>query len=331
MKKGNIKAITLMNALLCFCVVAVHLTSWPLAELNNDSLWYILLFILNKLLHFSVPAFIFLSGFKLFNKYNTEKIEIKRFFLGRFKKIVVPYVICVLIYFVYFYSKAWVSLKELAQYVFLGTLSAQFYYVVIAVQFYLLFPTLKVLFNKSPILVTILSLVCTICCQQYLHFNYSDRFFGTYIFYFVFGMLASVYREKISKMLLPSIAISVIAGIVHTRFSYMSSTGKLFYQYAHIVNLIYVTFAVIALYGICIYLCEKCDAIYRLSAVLSAVSYDVYLYHVLPIAVLQYDIFPRLDLTVKSEFAVSSVVVFSVIFMYAFLKKMFNRGKNENI
>ncbi|MBR3870536.1 MAG: acyltransferase [Clostridia bacterium] len=327
MKKGNIKAITLMNALLCFCVVAVHLTSWPLAELNNDSLWYILLFSLNKLLHFSVPAFIFLSGFKLFNKYSDVKIDCRRFFSGRFKKIIVPYVISVLIYFVYFYSKAWVSLKELPQYVFLGTLSAQFYYVIIALQFYLLFPVLKGIFKRSPVLVTVLSFICTLCCQQYLHFTYSDRFFASYLFYFVFGMLVSAHREKIKKAVSPCIAICIISGFIHARFSYFSTIGKLFYRHAYVINVIYVTSAIIALYGICTYLCKKCDGIYRLSAVLSAVSYDVYLYHVLPIAVLQYDIFPRLSLTPGWQFAVSSAVVLSLIAAYALIKNI-SRSKN---
>lgn len=316
-----------MNALLCFCVVAVHLTSWPLAELNNDSLWYILLFSLNKLLHFSVPAFIFLSGFKLFNKYSDVKIDCRRFFSGRFKKIIVPYVISVLIYFVYFYSKAWVSLKELPQYVFLGTLSAQFYYVIIALQFYLLFPVLKGIFKRSPVLVTVLSFICTLCCQQYLHFTYSDRFFASYLFYFVFGMLVSAHREKIKKAVSPCIAICIISGFIHARFSYFSTIGKLFYRHAYVINVIYVTSAIIALYGICTYLCKKCDGIYRLSAVLSAVSYDVYLYHVLPIAVLQYDIFPRLSLTPGWQFAVSSAVVLSLIAAYALIKNI-SRSKN---
>lgn len=320
-----------MNALLCLCVVTIHLTSWPLAELSKDSVWYIIIFTLNKLLCFSVPAFIFLSGFKLFNRYGNEKIDWKKFFRGRFKKIVVPYVIAVLVYFLYFYSKAWVTLRELPQYVFLGTLSAQFYYVVIAVQLYLLFPVLKGLFNKSPVLVTILSLICTFYCQQYLHFTYSDRFFGAYIFYFVFGMLASLYRDKISKLLLPGVAICVITGFIHARFSYFATIGGGFYKYAYTVNLIYVTFAIITLYGICIYVCQKCAPLYRLSAVLSGVSYDVYLYHILPIAVFQYDIFPRLTLTPKVKFAVSSVVLFSLIFIYAFFKRLLNRGKNENV
>ena len=330
MKKGNIKAITLMNALLCLCVVTVHLTSWPLSSLSQDSLQYIIIFAFNKLLCFSVPAFIYLSGFKLYNKYSDVKIDCRSLFSGRFKKIIVPYVISVLIYFVYFYSKAWVSLKELPQYVFFGTLSAQFYYVIIAVQFYLLFPVLKGIFKRSPVLVTVLSFICTLCCQQYLHFTYSDRFFASYLFYFVFGMFVSAHREKIKKAVSPCIVIWGISGVIHARFSYFSTIGKLFYRHAYVVNVIYVTSAIIALYGICTYLCKKCDGIYRLSAVLSAVSYDVYLYHVLPIAVLQYDIFPRLSLTPGWQFAVSSAVVLSLIIMYAFIVYTIKR-RNHNL
>lgn len=90
MKKGINKGITLMNALLCFCVVMIHLTSSPLSELRPGSLAHISIFIINKLLCFSVPAFIFLSGFKLYSKYGNEKVDIKPFFKKGFRKSLSP-------------------------------------------------------------------------------------------------------------------------------------------------------------------------------------------------------------------------------------------------
>lgn len=75
------KEVNLMNVLLCFGVVMVHLTASPVTSLQKDSIWYLLLYILNKSLCFVVPAFLFLSGFKLYNKYKDEKIDVKKFYM----------------------------------------------------------------------------------------------------------------------------------------------------------------------------------------------------------------------------------------------------------
>ena len=83
MKKDIFKGVSLMNVFLCFCVVMIHLTSSPLGVLEINSLAHIFIFIVNKILCFSVPAFIFLSGFKLYSKYGDEKIDISEFFKKR--------------------------------------------------------------------------------------------------------------------------------------------------------------------------------------------------------------------------------------------------------
>lgn len=81
MKRELSKGITLMNMLLCFCVVAIHLTSIPLSQLAPDSFAYILVFAANKVMCFSVPAFIFLSGFKLYSGYGNRKMNLGKFYL----------------------------------------------------------------------------------------------------------------------------------------------------------------------------------------------------------------------------------------------------------
>lgn len=39
MKKDIFKGITLMNTLVCFCVVMIHLTSVILPDMDKESLW----------------------------------------------------------------------------------------------------------------------------------------------------------------------------------------------------------------------------------------------------------------------------------------------------
>ena len=325
MKRDLSRGVTIMNLLLCFCVVAIHLTSVPLSQLAPDSFAYVLLFAANKVLCFSVPAFIFLSGFKLYSGYGTRKINLCKFFLRRVTKIVIPYVIAVLVFFVYFYVKKWVAAADLPEYIFLGTLVAHFYYVVIAVQLYVLFPLIKWLFNKSPVVMTVLSLVCTVCFQQFFPFTYSDRFFGSYVFYFVLGMLFAKYKvaEKSNKLFLTCLPLCFGASLVHMTLSYLSATWRSGYPYANLSNMVYVTLAIMVIYGVCVMAGEEIAWLHNYARGFGEVSYNVYLYHILIMNVLQYDVLPyNYSLTIMDRFVITTAVVIGAIFAY----DLINRG-----
>ena len=103
------KSVSLMNIFMCFCVVLIHITAYPVVNLEKDSIWFKAFFIANTFVRFCVPCFVFLSGYKLYNKYKGTKLELKKFYLSRLKKIVLPYVLCYCIYFWYFYSKKWID------------------------------------------------------------------------------------------------------------------------------------------------------------------------------------------------------------------------------
>ena len=336
MKRELSKGITLMNMLLCFCVVAIHLTSIPLSQLAPDSFAYILVFASNKVMCFSVPAFIFLSGFKLYSGYGNRKMNLGKFYLRRVTKIVIPYVIAVLVFFVYFYAKKWVVAASLPEYIFLGTLVAHFYYVVIAVQLYVLFPLIKWLFNKGPVIVTAVALVCTVCFQEFFPFTYSDRFFGSYIFYFALGMLFAKYKvaEKSNKLFLTCLPLCFGASLVHLTLSYLSATWRSGYPYANLFNMVYVTLAIMVIYGVCVMAGEEIAWLHRYARGFGEVSYNVYLYHILIMNVLQYDVFPYYyNLTVMDRFAISTAVVIGAIFAYDLInrgvKKIISRVKEK--
>lgn len=320
MKKTKFEEITLLNAVLCLCVIMIHLTSEPVMQLTYVTFPHILIFVINKSLCFSVPAFLFLSGFKLYNKFDNSKIDLKRFFFGRFTKIGIPYVAAVLVYFVYFFAKKWVSPADLPQYIFLGTLSSQFYYIVVAVQFYLLFPVLKVLVDRFPKLTLTASLICTVLIQQFFNFQYYDRFAGTYVFYFVLGMLFAKRRvyEKSGRLCVVGACGAVLTAVVHLPLIYQSVyMGKSTYLCDDIVNIVYITFAIFALYGVAVKLNGKFGGLHKCAQVLGNVSFSVYLYHVLLIFLLKYDILPRFDLSVRERFIISFAVVYALVFVYA--------------
>lgn len=300
--------------LLCFGVVIIHLTASPLFRLAPNSAAHIFIFTINKILGFCVPAFIFLSGFKLFNKYAGQTVDKKRFYKGRFIKIVIPYFAAVAVYFLYFFAKGWASVKDLPQYIFWGTIAAHFYYIIIAVQCYIIFPFIKTAFEKCPKATVCLSFLCTILFSQFGTFSYCDRFFGTYIFYFVLGMAFAKYTPQKSYT---AAIISATSAAVHLYLTYRQITAGQSYALYGTVNMIYVTSAIITIYIACRHI--KSAAVISAANAVNTISFSVYLYHILVIFILQYDVYPHFALSVKEEFVISSTTVTLCIGIYAFL------------
>lgn len=322
------RGVSLTSAVLCLFVVLIHLTSEPVGRLAAYSVWHMVVFAINKSLCFAVPLFLFLSGFKLYGRYGAEPMEVGRFYLGRLRKIVLPYILSVLVYFAYFYIKAWVLLSDLPEYLFLGTLVAHFYYVVVAVQLYLLFPLLRFAVHRYPRLSLVLSFLITAGLRLFVAFPYMDRFFAPYLLYFLVGMVASRmgWGKKTRKLpwILPLSALLV--GILHICLSYGQSVGSTPYRLSELINIGYVLLAGATVFC----LCTKQDPSPRLWRVVSPLdhaSYTVYLYHILLIFVLQYDILPYVTASVGLRFALSAVTVYGGIAVFAWVRNRIKRKK----
>ena len=320
-----------MSAFLCLAVIMIHITAVPSTDLTWGSAAHTIIFAVNKALTFAVPGFIFLSGFKLYSKYGGQKMSTLKFFRGRLLKIVVPYLISVAVYFVCMFTVGWASFAKLPEYVFLGTLAAHFYYVVIAVQLYLLFPLLKWIFDKLPITVTVISLASTVIFNQFYWFTYSDRFFATYLFYFVLGMLLSRYKIYLKTKLfgIISTAIAAIVGVWHFWTLYNAIATNVMYKWFGIANVLYVTLSIAALISIFAWI-SKCDAVYKPASVLDGASYEIYLYHLLAVTFIQSYVTPRLALSISEQFMLSFVVIYGLSFLWAYLKnKLITYKKNK--
>ena len=314
MKTKKLPQITVMNALLCIFVVMIHLTFAPLSELMPKSIPQILIFSVNKFLSFCVPAFIFLSGFKLFKSYEERPLNVKLFLARRFKKIVIPYFFAVFIYIVYFGAKGWLE-DGIFKMLILGTVSAHFYYIVVLVQLYLMFPLIFRLFEKHSRTTFAVSMLITLFCVIFLRNGYWDRFFGTYIFYFVLGMFWAKYDLyiRIRKNILSISAIYVCLLFFHIFKLYMSEYYGVAYKTFPIVNMVYVIFAIIILYSASEEFLAKIHGVLTVSALLGRYSYSIYLYHCLGIFILKYDLFPKFSLSVKERFFLTTAVIYSLI------------------
>jgi len=187
--------ISFLNILFCIIVMFVHISSEPMSKLDKSSIQYIFVLIPWRLSAFIVQGYIFLSSLKLFLK-NTDKFNYKEFLKNRVKLIFVPYLMWVMVYYLYFCSIDYFDFKLLdyVRYVLNGSIVSPFYFVIIIFQFYILMPLWTNLFKKykSSVLV-VTSLFIMILSKKYFpvifgdSFKYYDRILTTYIFYWFWG------------------------------------------------------------------------------------------------------------------------------------------------
>lgn len=331
MKKNLFKEVTLMNALLCLWVVAIHLTSAPLEAYGVESWQYVSAFYVNKALGFCVPAFLFLSGLKLYAGYCDRKIDLPKFWWGRCRKILIPYIVATLVYFLCFYFKKSVLIKDLPKHLLLGSLVVHLYYIIIAVQCYLAFPLLKIAFKKFPVTVIILSAISTAVFNQFVYFPYRDRFIGTYLLYFVLGMAFAKYKINENPFGFHAIvgAIAIVVGMIHIQYLYAAYTIGFIYKGANLVNILYVILAIWAVYGICL-MASQVKWIDKAGGILSDVSYSVYLYHFVAIFALQYYIYPKFNISHSQQFWISVGGVYGLIIIYAVLNHYIKKVITKN-
>lgn len=116
-----------------------HYSVVPEAGLEDG----VLLAILLMLSKFAVPLFIFITGMVLF--YNTgDKLYYGRFMQKRLTDVIVPYVIWSLIYFTLtprgWNGFGWQDIPDLGLKLITGKTTSHFWYIIMLIQFYLLFP-----------------------------------------------------------------------------------------------------------------------------------------------------------------------------------------------
>ncbi len=157
-KKKQIDELYILRGVAILGVIMVHSTSFATVELTTTSLFYPLYNFLNRFFAFGTATFIFLSAFVLFYSYYHRPLDkkmIKRFYLNRFKFVVLPYFIFSLLYFIIisypfhqFNSFRGIAGDFLLRLV-TGKAYDHLYFIIVNFQFYLLFPIILWLFQKN--------------------------------------------------------------------------------------------------------------------------------------------------------------------------------------
>jgi surface polysaccharide O-acyltransferase-like enzyme len=327
-------AVSLFSVIMCAAVIFIHVTSEAVSKYDKTTILYLIVFAANKLCTFVVPGFIFVSALKYFSSGERKYIP---FLKGRLKKVYIPYLIWVTIYYLYFvYSLHYFpfSLSDLANYAMHGTISAQFYFVIIIMQLYIFYPVWVVAAKaegKTQIVFVLITALLTTIAQKtvFSAIEYSDRIMTSYVFYWVFGIFCGKYYGKFVrilknyKIILP---LWIFIAILHITLCYIQSRGLLYYKYAEHIHIIFCTISVMAVYSISLIFSRITMRFSAFFSDLYDASYYIFLSHVIVILIAE-RVFA--DLGITTRMLAKAVVAFIVPTLcsvaYIKIRKFFKR------
>lgn len=203
------------NVIMCLLVVFIHVSSGAISSLDKSSFQYLFVMIPWRLSAFVVQGFIFLAALKIFIK-KAPVTNYRRYYILRFRAIILPYIFWVFIYYIYFCNHHYFPfrLQHLLKHMALGSLVSPFYFIIVIVQFYALLPVWQRLYkhlHAAPVLLA--SFLITLLFGQFLPkaiyiisggytFAYNDRLFTTYLLYWSMGAVCGIHYEKFSQIIL---------------------------------------------------------------------------------------------------------------------------------
>lgn len=197
--------ISYLNSLLCLFVVFIHVISPAINRLDRGTVLYIFFFSLWRIMQVAVPGFLFLSALKYGIKYRDSSVDYLKFLSNRARELLPSYIFFCVLFYLYDLITGTVqfSLFQFIKGVLLGTLASPFYFIVIILQFYILLPPLLKLCKKAPYSTVISSLLIMWGFGLFWgpKFSYSDRFFLTYLGYFILGLVVGLQYHHLQSLL----------------------------------------------------------------------------------------------------------------------------------
>ncbi|MDO9591579.1 MAG: acyltransferase [Erysipelotrichaceae bacterium] len=217
--KGRLRywALDWLKLVACVLVVVIHVTAAGIVGYVPGSRLQYLTVIINTLSQFAVPAFIFASGYALAGQFRDEPRvpELLKFWYKRLSVVVLPYVIWTLIYLILQqrFMGVCYGIGGMLKLLLTGGAFYHLYFMVILIQFYLLFPGLLwfrrrlARYGMDVGLVAVVFLVYAFWLKSGMPL--SDRFFLSYLPFFYAGMVLVDQPLK-----LVGLSVAGIAGAV---------------------------------------------------------------------------------------------------------------------
>ena len=342
-KKKKVSEVNIMVAIATVFVIFIHTSSEAFWYYDKGSLYSIIVYTFNKILSFAVPCFIFMSGFKL--SHSKKIISLKDyvcFLKRRIIKIYLPYVLIAAIYIYYLSKHNYINMNitQMIVSILRGDFSSPFYFIVIIMQFYIIFPVFQRIINKkNSWIVLILAIFISMYFKVVVlksniegnilinfYKNQSDRIFISYLAYFVFGSVFSINYEDVKKNIKPSLVIIfyMTALSLHTYLCYINYLGIRYYKYAEVGHMIFCLISIVALWLLAYKMdCKISDKRLHIFKKISAASYYIYLIHVLIMYYVDDYITVHIE-KVYISFFVRSLLVIAISFTLAFFINYIN-------
>lgn len=277
------------RAIACIAVVVVHVSSTYLVLGTTGNLTKMFLLFGNRALSYVVPAFIFISGFVLAHNYHNKEFTYLPFIKKRLKALLIPYFFWAGFYYLlHALNKSYAfSIEVFLKKLLLGDINYHLYFVLIILQFYLLFGLFNWLFKKfSAHYLLVVMLVINVLFMKYFRFWGVDRFFMQYLSFFALGFYFFKNYEMIKDKICKYRYVLAVGYILMTVV-----VAQQFYQHVLLMNpydvfqdnLLWSIFSIIAiLFYYYLALVIKRSNFPRLKSILgkvSAGSYYIYLSH----------------------------------------------------
>ena len=336
MKKRKTE-LMVFNTALCLTVVLIHLLSQPISRLTPDTLLFTPYNTVWRLSTFVVQAFIFVSAVKTF--LNGKRESYGKFIVKRLKTILLPYLIAVLLYYLYFvYIMEYFpfSVKDYLVYALRGDLAAHFYFIVIIMQFYLLYPLWRLILDKvsavpalavSAVVMAVLGLYSPFILDRLFNgyaFPYTDRVFTSYLLYWVGGMYVGKHYDRfieaVKNKTLILTCIFVIAAAADVKLMLMSKQGLTAPLHLDMLHCVYCIAAMLLLMNLS---CKLCTVMRGPLKTIDSSSYYIYLYHVLLIFILDNNALKNVSIdSVTLEFLFRAVIIYAACLLLAYIHKL---------
>ena len=284
-----------VRGIACLLVVMVHVTARH--YYLNDQYFNWFTFFLNQFSRFGTPLFAIIAGFLLFNQSFRGRFQIKRFIKSRFAKIFVPFLVWSFVYlYIKDYPFPWLkggnSFEEFLTLFFLGDAQYHLYFIILVIEFYLLFLVLQFAKKeKTIIFLTVLSFFINYFFMR-KPFDFGHDLLNTFlqdrsslfywIFYFMLGGLFAYYWNDITNWLKNNINLNICLGLIVIVFSVYEYNTFVMYSSTRISNLLFIP--VIFMFLASTYFAlENSDMIRKLFVNLGNLSMGIYLVHPLVI------------------------------------------------
>lgn len=202
--------INYLRAIAIIGVLIIHTTDDTASVKQLTELTFSLMYI-EELVRFSVPMFVFVSGFVLYNKYKSE-LPMKEFYKKRFMVILIPYLIFSVIYCIVNAHLGIIpplSVSSVITSIFNFNTSGHFWYIRLILTFYLFYPMIiayyEIIKNSFGIY-TFPTIFLSILIMYILgtlipEFGFAINNPFKYLIYFMFGIYVNDNYEQISQCL----------------------------------------------------------------------------------------------------------------------------------